>query len=47
MHSMFMIKKKNTAHALNACHEQDFTLLGKDTFSFLKKMLSIFNVLLV
>lgn len=37
MHSMFMIKKKKYTHALNACHEQDFTLLGKDTFYFLKR----------
>lgn len=41
MHSMFMIKK-NTTHALNACHEGEFTLLGKDKFYFLKRRFLFF-----
>lgn len=43
MHSMFMIKNKQTIHALNACHEEDFTLQRKDEFYFLRDA-SIFNV---
>lgn len=43
MHSMFMIKKiKQTIHALNTCHEEDITLLGKDKFLSFKEVIFIF-----